>query len=126
MILVDTSVWIDHLRKSDKQLAVLLGRSQVIMHPMIIGELACGNLQNRIQLLSLWCNLPSLGEATQSEALYFLEQNQLMGKGIGWVDLHLLASVALSGETLLWTRDKRLADLAAGMELAASGLLHKV
>lgn len=96
------------------------------MHPMIIGELACGNLQNRIQLLSLWCNLPSLGEATQSEALYFLEQNQLMGKGIGWVDLHLLASVALSGETLLWTRDKRLADLAAGMELAASGLLHKV
>ena len=118
MILVDTSVWIDHLRVAEMRLAGLLGRCEVVMHPMVIGELACGNLQNRTQLLSLWRNLPSLGEATHHEALYFLEQNRLMGKGIGWVDLHLLAAVALSGDTLLWTRDKRLADLAANHGLA--------
>ena len=120
MILVDTSVWIDHLRVAEMRLADLLGRCEVVMHPMVIGELACGNLQNRTQLLSLWRNLPSLGEATPHEALSFLEQNRLMGKGIGWVDLHLLAAVALSGDTLLWTRDKRLADLAANLGLGFS------
>lgn len=120
MILVDTSVWIDHLRVADKRLAALLGRGEVVMHSMIIGELACGNLQNRTQLLSLWRNLPSIGEATHHEALYFLEQNRLMGKGIGWVDLHLLAAVALSGDKLLWTRDKRLADLAVAIGLGFS------
>ena len=118
MILVDTSVWIDHLRVAEMRLTALLGRCEVVMHPMVIGELACGNRQNRIQLLSLWRNLPTIGETSHQEALYFLEQNRLMGKGIGWVDLHLLAAVALSGDTLLWTRDKRLAGLAASLGLA--------
>ena len=62
------------------------------MHPMIIGELACGNLRNRAELLSLWRNLPSIVQATHDEALYFLEQNRLMGKGVGWVDIHIIGS----------------------------------
>lgn len=80
MILVDTSVSVDHLRVADAKLAALLERGAVRMHPMIIGELACGNLKNRAELLSLWRNLPRIDAATDAEALYFLEQHQLMGK----------------------------------------------
>jgi predicted nucleic acid-binding protein len=118
MILVDTSVWVDHLRLAETQLATLLVRGTVAMHPMIIGELACGNLRNRTELLSLWRNLPPIVQATHDEALYFLEQNRLMGKGVGWVDIHLLAAVALRGDALLWSRDKRLAGLAVTLGLA--------
>ncbi len=120
MILVDTSVWVDHLRLADARLAALLARGVVAMHPMIIGELACGNLRNRSELISLWRGLRSITQATHDEALYFLEQNRLMGKGIGWVDVHLLAAVALRRDTLLWTRDKRLAGLAATLGLGFS------
>jgi predicted nucleic acid-binding protein len=117
MILVDTSVWVDHLRGTDAQLAELLTRGAVGMHPMIVGELACGNLRNRTELLGLWRNLPHIVPATDHEALDFLEQNRLMGKGIGWIDIHLLAAVALHGDASLWTRDKRLAGLAAALGL---------
>jgi len=112
MILVDTSVWVDHLRSGDPVLAELLESSRVVMHPMVLGELACGNLQNRRQLLQLWQQLESLPLASHDEALYFIEQNGLMGKGIGYVDVHLLASAALSSSVKLWTRDKRLACVA--------------
>jgi predicted nucleic acid-binding protein len=117
MILVDTSVWIDHLRGADAQLAALLTRGAVATHPMVIGELACGNLQNRTELLGLWRNLPSIAPVTDSEAHYFLDRNRLMGKGAGWIDIHLLAAVALSGDALLWTRDRRLAGLAVQLGL---------
>ncbi len=80
---------------------------------MVIGELACGNLQNRSELLNLWRNLPGIAPVTDSEAHYFLERNRLRGKGAGWIDIHLLAAVALQGDALLWTRDKRLAGLQA-------------
>lgn len=112
MILVDTSVWIDHLRVKDERLTLLLTQTQVCMHPMISGELACGSLSNRKTLLQLWQNLPSLAPATHPEAMYCLEQRQLMGRGIGYVDLHLLTAVLLSPGTQLWTRDKRLHTIA--------------
>lgn len=120
MVLVDTSVWVDHLRSGDPTLAQLLGQGQVSTHPMIIGELACGNLRNRTQLLSLWRNLPVSVEASHEEAIYLLESRGLMGKGIGYIDLHLLASARLSPHTRLWTRDKRLADIAEALEIAFS------
>jgi predicted nucleic acid-binding protein len=88
------------------------------MHPMVLGELACGNLRAREKLMNLWHNLPALAPATDAEALYFLDLNRLWGRGIGYVDLHLLTASALAPGTLLWTRDKRLADVAAGLNLA--------
>lgn len=118
MILVDTSVWIDHLRAGDTQLAHLLKQQQVIMHPMVLGELACGNLKNRHKLIKLWQQLPSIKEARHHEVLYCLEQRQLMGKGIGYVDLCLVTATLLSPGTQLWTRDKRLAAIAANLDCA--------
>jgi hypothetical protein len=118
VILVDTSVWVDHLRSGDPVLAELLQQSRVIMHPMVLGELACGNLQNRQQLLQLWQQLESLQVVSHDEALYFVEQNGLMGKGIGYVDVHLLASAAIAAGVKLWTRDKRLAQVAADLRYA--------
>lgn len=118
MVLVDTSVWVDFLRSGDEELSALLAHNQVCMHPMVMGELACGNLKNRTKLLQLWTSLPQAQPATHSEVLYFLESQQLMGKGIGYVDLHLLASTQLSAHTQLWTRDKRLALLAESLECA--------
>lgn len=112
MVLVDTSVWVDHLRSSDVSLVNLLNQDLVLVHPMVIGELACGNLQNRQQLLKLFGYLPYCTEASNEEAMYCLEQNQLMGKGIGFVDLHLLASALLTPNAKFWTRDKRLKNLA--------------
>jgi hypothetical protein len=120
MILVDTSVWVDHLRRRDETLAQLLTQGQVYIHPMIIGELACGHLQNREQLIVLWQNLPRSVEASHKEAMLFVESHQLMGKGIGFVDVHLLASTRLTANTQLWTRDKRLAGVAQSLGVAFS------
>jgi len=117
-ILVDTSVWIDHLRSKDEQLTHLLSHNQVLMHPMIRGEIACGCLHHRDQLLNLLENLPQITQATHDEALYCLEANKLMGKGIGFIDLHLLAAVFLTKNTLLWTRDHRLNKLALSLNLS--------
>ena len=118
MILVDTSIWIDHLRAGDATLSELLIRGETLIHPFVIGELACGNLKNRHQLLSLLQALPPSPAATDEEVLLFIERHHLMGRGIGYVDAHLLASVALSENGRIWTRDKRLATLADGLELA--------
>jgi len=115
--LVDTSVWIDHLRDKDEPLISLLKQNQVLMHPMIRGELACGCLHNRDQILSLLKNLPQVSEATHDEALYCLEKHKLMVKGIGFIDLHLLASTFLANNALLWTRDRRLHKLAQSLNL---------
>ena len=113
MILVDTTIWVDHLRSGDATLTGLLESNQVVMHPMVIGELACGNLRNRQPLLQLWQSLNTLPQASHNEVLYFLEQHLLMGQGIGYIDVHLLAAVTLAGDARLWTRDKRLATVAA-------------
>ena len=116
-ILVDTSVWIDFLRSGNPELESLLNRNRVVMHPMIIGELACGNLKNRQSLLKLWNSLTTLTQASHKEVLYFIEHHQLMGSGIGYVDAHLLASVALATNARLWTCDKRLAGVASRLNM---------
>ena len=115
MILVDTSIWIDHLRQSDERLSNLLNQGQVLAHPFVIGELALGNLQNRGAILDALQDLPQTPVATDSEVLGFIQENFLYGMGIGYIDAHLLAAVRLSPGTMLWTRDKRL--LAAGKNL---------
>ena len=108
MILVDTSVWIDHLRHGDVELTRLLNAGQVLTHRFVIGELALGNLQNRNIVLNSLQNLPQVTSASDEEALHFIENNSLFGKGVGYIDAHLLAAVRLSPDALLWTRDKRL------------------
>ncbi|NOX09383.1 MAG: type II toxin-antitoxin system VapC family toxin [Gammaproteobacteria bacterium] len=118
MILVDTSVWIDHLRHHDDTLAALLNNSQVLMHPYISGELACGNLTNRVELLHLLAALPQITTALDTEVHFFIEQRLLMGKGIGYIDTHLLAAVALDGTANIWTRDKRLHQVAESLSLS--------
>ena len=116
-VLVDTSIWINHLRDSDEQLVKLLKQNRVLMHPMIRGELACGYLHHREPFLSLLKDLPQSVEATHDEALYCLESNNLMGKGIGFIDLHLLASAFLMNDVLLWTGDRRLHKLAVSLNI---------
>ena len=118
MILVDTSVWIDHLRAGVDDLVTRLNQSQVLMHPFVLGELACGNLHNRNTVLALFKNLPQLTPASDDEVLFFIERHALMGRGIGYVDAHLLAAVALAGSARLWTRDKRLRTIAEDLALA--------
>lgn len=108
MILVDTSVWIDHLRYGDVELTRLLNTGQVLTHRFVIGELALGSLQNRNIVLSALQNLPQVTIASDEEVLHFIENRALFGTGIGYIDAHLLAAVLLSPGTLLWTRDKRL------------------
>lgn len=118
MILVDTSVWIDHFRSTDPVLVAALEAGEVLMHPFILGELACGNLHRRQETLELLNNLPTAPVATGPEASVFIERGSLMGRGIGYIDVHLLASVALTGTGRLWTRDRRLAALAAELDLS--------
>ena len=111
MILVDTSVWIDHFRRSSDALATLLHKSQVLCHPFIVGELACGNLKRRDEILSLLDALPTIALADHEEVLMFVETNRLAGSGIGWIDAHLLSSAMLT-DTLLWTLDRLLVKAA--------------
>jgi predicted nucleic acid-binding protein len=118
MIIVDTSVWLDHLCTGDTHLAALLNGVQVYMHPFVLGELACSNLSDRKHVLALLKGLPSATVASPDEALYAIEENTLLGKGIGYVDAHLLASAKLSSDTRLWTRDNRLHQLALSLKLA--------
>ena len=117
MILADTSIWIDHLRSGEPTLATALNSGQVMTHPFVLGELACGNLKNRKEVLKLIGDLPAVPTATDSEVLGFIERHALMGQGIGYIDVHLLASAALDSVARLWTRDRRLAAAAAEMEL---------
>ncbi len=118
MILIDTSVWIDHLRSGDRELAALLDADRALVHPFVIGELACGNLARRGEILAMVRNLPALSRADDPEVLHFIEQNRLMGRGIGYVDAHLLAAATLAPPARLWTRDKLLRSVAADLGLA--------
>jgi predicted nucleic acid-binding protein len=111
MVLVDTSVWVRHLREGDSDLEQLLNDGQVMCHPYIVGELACGNLKNRREVLSFMQLLPQACPAQHEEILGFIELNHLMGKGLGYVDVHLSASALLTGVPLL-SYDKRLNEAA--------------
>jgi len=117
MILVDTSVWVDHLRRGDAALGAALHADLVAIHPFVIGELACGLLKSRGPVLGLLRSLTRLAAATDEEVLDFIEHRRLMGRGLGYIDVHLLAATALHGAAL-WTRDKRLRRAAVEMALA--------
>jgi len=107
MVLVDTSVWVAHLREGNIGLEELLNEGQAACHPFIIGELACGNLKNRSLILSLFKSLPLATVAEHEEVMHFIENKDLMGKGLGYVDMHLLSSASLSGVPV-WTLDQKL------------------
>jgi hypothetical protein len=119
MILVDTSVWIDHLRKSESGLRFLLEEGQVLAHSFVIGELAMGSFRRRDVLLQGLRDLPQAIVAFDDEVLQFVSKRALFGMGIGYIDAHLLAAVRLRPGTLLWTRDKRLLEVATKLGLAA-------
>jgi predicted nucleic acid-binding protein len=116
MILVDSSVWIDHLHDGDLQLESLLDEGEVACHPFIIGELACGNISNRKQILAFLRSLPQAGVAGQDEVMGLIEARRLMGTGLGFIDVHLLASARLAGIPL-WTRDLQLKKAAAALDV---------
>jgi predicted nucleic acid-binding protein len=122
VILVDTSIWIDHLRRSNEELSGLLDRREVLSHPFVIGELALGHIRNRDQVVALLLRLPHATAARDNEVLTYIEANELAGTGIGYVDAHLLASVLLTPGSLLWTRDKRLHTIALGLSIASISL----
>jgi predicted nucleic acid-binding protein len=118
VILVDTSVWVDHFREGDPRLAELLDRSEVLAHPWVTGELALGHLRVRAEILGLLGQLPQATVATATELLAFIESRELYGLGIGYVDVQLLAATMLTEDTRLWTRDRRLH--AAAEDLGAA------
>jgi predicted nucleic acid-binding protein len=118
LILVDTSIWIDHLRVGSDPLAKLLKAGRVLVHPFVIGELALGEMRQREIVLDALSNLPAAESATDAEVLGFINGQSLFGRGIGYVDVHLLASVRLTAGAQLWTRDNRLRSVAEELGLA--------
>ena len=114
MILVDTSVWVEHFRSGSIGLDAVLHNGHVACHPFIIGELACGNLRNRTPILSLLQDLPTCIRALDEEVMPFIEEHRLMSKGLSYIDIHLLMSARLTGLSL-WTLDKRLHETAAAI-----------
>lgn len=117
MILVDTSIWVDHLRVGDPELPALLQDGHVLAHPWVIGELALGQLARRSEILRLLQNLPQAEVATEAEVLTLVENQHLFGLGIGYVDAHLVAATLLTAGAGLWTRDKRLTAVATRLGL---------
>ena len=115
-MLVDTSVWVHHFRRGNPLLVTALETSDVWCHPFVEGELACGNLRNRAEILSLLASLPQAPVATHDEALHLLESRSLAGTGLGWIDIHLLASALLAG-IRLWSLDGRLQKAADSLGL---------
>ena len=119
-VLVDTSVWIDHLHRGDPELVALLRETLVVMHPAVLGELACGTLPNRQEFLALWLSLPRVNSVSFEEAITLLENKMLWGRGLGWTDIHLLAT-ALVSRTMLWTRDRILRHAAEELLIPLKG-----
>jgi predicted nucleic acid-binding protein len=119
VILVDTSVWVHHLRDGDSTLTELLERGGALTHPFVIGELALGNLRQRELVLRMLSRLPAVSVATNAEVLGFIDRNALFGRGVGYVDVHLLAATKLTAGSQLWTLDKRLNDVAIELGMAA-------
>jgi predicted nucleic acid-binding protein len=117
VILVDTSVWIEHFRSSNAVLSKLLSRQEVLLHPFVFGEIACGNLSNRNEIIALMQALPTARKADDQEVVVFIEKRSLMGRGIGLIDVHLLAS-CLMEPCLIWTTDKRLGSVAEELGIA--------
>jgi predicted nucleic acid-binding protein len=119
VILVDTSIWIDHLRRNDELLADLLGKGTVLVHPFVVGEVALGSLRQREVILRWLHRLPRASVARDIEVMRLIEQQSLFSSGIGYVDAHLLAAARLTPEATLWTRDKNLSTVAERLQLGA-------
>ncbi|MGA7561622.1 MAG: PIN domain-containing protein [Desulfobaccales bacterium] len=117
MVLVDTSAWVAHLRAGAIGLSALLNEGRVVCHPCIVGELACGNLRKRSEILALLRALPQATQAEHEGVMQFIENYRLMGKGLGYIDMHLLASVLLT-KVPLWTLDQKLNEVAVKLRLA--------
>jgi predicted nucleic acid-binding protein len=115
-VLVDTSVWIDHFRKRNDRLSAQLEAGEVWIHPFVIGELACGSLSERRKVLTLLSALPGAPMAEHDEVMRFVETHGLFGKGLGWIDMHLLRSAQIM-QLPFWTLDKRLAAVARDLGL---------
>ena len=120
MILVDTSVWVEHLRSANATLTDLLGDGEVLGHPFVLGELALGNLRQRTDVLRMLRRLPQAASASHGEVLELVEREALFGRGIGYFDAHLLAAARLTLGSKLWTRDHRLQVVVAELGLAAT------
>jgi len=120
MILADTSIWIDHLRSPVPRLAELIDASEILMHSMVLGELACGNLSNREKRLGDWRRFPMILETEHEEVISLIESRRLMGRGLGFIDTHLLCAVLNHGNSLLWTRDRSLHRAAVDLRVAFS------
>jgi len=118
VILVDTSIWIDHFRAADPQLVALLTNNEVLTHPCVIGEIALGSVAKRADVLRYLSNLPATTMATHDEVMIFIERHQLANTGVGYVDACLLASTALTSDATLWARDKSLRAAASRCGLA--------
>jgi predicted nucleic acid-binding protein len=119
VILVDTSIWIEHLRSASAILTKLLVDGEVLGHPFVLGELALGNLRQRDEIMLVLRRLPQAISASHQEVLQFVDREALFGRGIGYVDAHLLAAARLTVGTRLWTRDRRLQAVAVQLDLAA-------
>ena len=117
MILADTSVWVDHLRKGNERLADFLNEGVVLCHPFIIGELACGTLKNRNKILGMLASIPSIPVAEHDEVFGFISRHKIQGKGVGWIDAHLLASTYLA-KCRIWTLDKSLMKIAKSLKVS--------
>ena len=120
MVLVDTSIWIDHFRLTVSRLVELLDRGDVAMHPFVLGELVLGNVPRMAEMIDDLSTLPQATVASAGEVLKFIADRKLSGSGIGYVDAHLLAAAALTPETLVWTRDKRLLAVAQSQSLSVA------
>jgi len=118
VILADTSVWIDHFRRGNERLESLLNEGAVLRHPFVVGELACGNLRRRDEIITLLRVLPAAESVSDEEVLAFVERHELYGQGLGWIDVHILASAKLS-KSSLWTLDRSLARAARKLDVSA-------
>ncbi|MGD0106498.1 MAG: type II toxin-antitoxin system VapC family toxin [Rhodopila sp.] len=118
MILVDTSVWVDHLRSGNERLGAMLQAGQILAHPFVVGELALGHLRQRSSVLDALLNLPQAIVASDAETRHFIDRHRLFGRGIGYIDAHLLAAAQLTQDARFWTTDKRLHDVANTLGLA--------
>jgi len=116
MVLVDSSVWVEHLRSGNIGLENLLNEGHVVSHLFIVGELACGNLSNRSEILSLLHALPLATHAEHEEVMHFIENYSLMGKGLGYIDMHLIVSALLT-KVPIWTLDKKLKEVSSKLEI---------
>lgn len=124
VILVDSSVWMDHFRYGDAELSVLLGERRVMSHPFVVGELACGHLSKRDAVLTTLSRLPSVPVVAHDEVMAFVERHLLMARGISWIDAHLLASTLVAGRVSLWSRDQRLTAAAIDRGVAYTEGAH--